>query len=133
MTFPPDLIPGQDEPRNDYIDLGTPHRGLACRLWAHGRPNRWRFTVSVRDRSGKLLVFANGGPDDEAPRVARERDERSLWLRSTCIELRGDADAAAAERFIARHAPSGGAASRCLYAETEIGCTGRHEADSLAR
>lgn len=90
--------------RNDCVALNTPHRGLTCRLWAHGRPNHWRFTVSVVDARGNLLVFANGGPDDEIPRVAREGDERSLWLRSACIELRGDADALAAERFIAQHA-----------------------------
>lgn len=90
--------------RNDYVDLATPHRGLACRLWAHGRPHRWRFTVSVRDRGGAILVFATGGPDDVAPRIDRNDDgSRSLWLASACIELRGEADAAAAERFIARH------------------------------
>ncbi|GIL07043.1 MAG: hypothetical protein BroJett031_35630 [Betaproteobacteria bacterium] len=124
----------QDEPRNDCIDLATPHRGLACRPWAQGRPHRWRFTVSVRDRSGNVLVFATGGPDDVAPRVDRNDDgSRSLWLASACIELRGDADALAAEWFIAQHAPSRGTASRCPYAETEIGYAARHEADSLAR
>lgn len=103
--------------RNDYVDLATPHRRLACRLWAHGRPNHWRFTVSVRDRSGAILVFATGGPDDVAPRIDRNDDgSRSLWLRSACVELRGETEAKAAERFIAQHAPDGARQERLAQA-----------------
>ncbi|MFZ5540179.1 MAG: hypothetical protein ACOY5V_10610 [Pseudomonadota bacterium] len=96
------------DPRSACVDLKTPHRGLACRLWAHARANRWRFTVSVRDRGGNVLLFATGGLDDAAPRVDSKDDgSHSLWLASACIELRGAADALAAERFIAQHTPAG--------------------------
>jgi hypothetical protein len=124
----------QDEPRNDYIDLATPHRGLACRLWAHGRPNRWRFTVRVRDRSGNVLVFATGGPDDVVPRVDRNDDgSRALWLASACIELRGDAEAKAAERFIAQHASaaSGSRPAPAGCASADTGSALRHTAAGM--
>lgn len=105
------------DPRSDCVDLKTPHRGLACRLWAHGRANRWCFTVSVRDRSGAIVVFATGGPDGAAPRVDRNDDgSRSMWLASACVELRGEADAAAAERFIARHTSTASSARLALRA-----------------